>query len=79
MVASQNGGPNEFIWHNVNGLKVLATVESVGWGLGTLFANFEWGAGWGPMAGAQRNARSTGTVSLKQPNSVIAHDKARRS
>jgi glycosyltransferase involved in cell wall biosynthesis len=43
VVASQNGGPNEFIWHNVNGLKVYATPESVGWGLGTLFTNFEWG------------------------------------
>jgi glycosyltransferase involved in cell wall biosynthesis len=42
VVASQNGGPNEFIWHNVTGLKTYATAESVGWGLGTLFANFEW-------------------------------------
>jgi glycosyltransferase involved in cell wall biosynthesis len=43
VVASQNGGPNEFIWHNVTGLKVYATPESVGWGLGTLFTNFQWG------------------------------------
>ena len=42
VVASQNGGPSEFICHNVNGLKVYATPESVGWGLGTLFSNFEW-------------------------------------
>jgi glycosyltransferase involved in cell wall biosynthesis len=42
VVASQNGGPNEFIWHNVNGLKTYASTESVGWGLGTLFTNFEW-------------------------------------
>jgi glycogen synthase len=42
VVASQNGGPNEFIWHNVTGLKIYPTVESVGWGLGTLFTNFEW-------------------------------------
>ena len=42
VVASQNGGPSEFIWHNVNGLKVYATPESVGWGLGTLFTNFDW-------------------------------------
>jgi glycosyltransferase involved in cell wall biosynthesis len=42
VVASQNGGPREFIWHNVTGLKVYATPESVGWGLGTLFTNFEW-------------------------------------
>jgi glycosyltransferase involved in cell wall biosynthesis len=42
VVASQNGGPAEFIWHNVTGLKIYATPESVGWGLGTLFTNFEW-------------------------------------
>ena len=42
VVASRNGGPNEFIWHNVNGLKIHPTPESIGWGLGTLFTNFEW-------------------------------------
>ena len=42
VVASQNGGPSEFIWHNITGLKVYATPDSVGWGIGTLFTNFEW-------------------------------------
>jgi glycosyltransferase involved in cell wall biosynthesis len=42
VVASQNGGPREFIWHNVTGLKIYPTTESVGWGIGTLFTNFEW-------------------------------------
>ncbi len=42
VVASQNGGPGEFVWHEVNGLKIYPTVNSVGWGLGTLFTNFEW-------------------------------------
>jgi glycosyltransferase involved in cell wall biosynthesis len=42
VVASQVGGPGEFVWHNVNGLKVHPTVESVGWGLGTIFTNWEW-------------------------------------
>lgn len=42
VVASQNGGPGEFVWHNVNGLKIYPTVESIGWGLGTLFTNWEW-------------------------------------
>lgn len=37
-----NGGPQEFIWHNVNGLKVQADEDSIGWGLGTIFTNFEW-------------------------------------
>ena len=42
VIASRNGGPDEFIWHNVNGLKVYASAESIGWGIGTLFTNFEW-------------------------------------
>lgn len=42
VVASQNGGPGEFIWHNVTGLRTYATPESIGWGLGTLFTDFEW-------------------------------------
>jgi len=42
VVASENGGPSEFIWHNVNGLKVYPNANSIGWGLGTLFTNFEW-------------------------------------
>ncbi len=42
VVASQIGGPNEFIWHNVTGLKIYPQVDSVGWGIGTLFTNFDW-------------------------------------
>jgi glycosyltransferase involved in cell wall biosynthesis len=42
VVASMNGGPNEYIWHEVNGLKIYPTPESIAWGLGTLFTNFEW-------------------------------------
>jgi glycosyltransferase involved in cell wall biosynthesis len=30
------------IWHNVTGLKIDPTIDSIGWGLGTLFTNFEW-------------------------------------
>ena len=42
VVASERGGPNEFIWHNYNGLKIYPDSNSVGWGLGTLFTNFDW-------------------------------------
>ncbi len=42
VVASVNGGPSEFIWHNVTGLTIYPTPESIGWGIGTLFTNFEW-------------------------------------
>ncbi len=42
VVASQVGGPNEYVWHGVTGLKIQPSVDSVGWGIGTLFSNFEW-------------------------------------
>jgi glycosyltransferase involved in cell wall biosynthesis len=42
VVASKNGGPDEFVWHEVTGLKIYPTPESIAWGLGTLFTNFEW-------------------------------------
>ena len=42
VVASKNGGPNEFVWHMVTGLKVDAIPDSIAWGLGTLFTDFEW-------------------------------------
>jgi len=57
VVASQNGGPSEFIWHNVTGLKTYSTAESVGWGLGTLFTNFEWARWMG--ANGRRAAETT--------------------
>ncbi len=42
VAVSINGGPNEFIWHEVNGLKIYPNPDSVGWGIGTMFANFNW-------------------------------------
>jgi glycosyltransferase involved in cell wall biosynthesis len=42
VVASQIGGPNEFVWHEVNWLKIYPNIDSVCWGFGTLFTNFEW-------------------------------------
>jgi len=42
VVATNHGGPGEFVWHNVDGLKIDPTVESVGWGVGTLCTNWEW-------------------------------------
>ena len=42
VVSTMNGGPAEFVWHEVNGLRVFANPESIAWGLGTLFTNFDW-------------------------------------
>jgi glycogen synthase len=42
VVATQNGGPSEFVWHGVNGLKVSPSPDSIAWGLGTVFSDFEW-------------------------------------
>jgi len=39
VVCTKRGGPAEFVWHDVNGLQIDDTPESVGWGLGTLLAD----------------------------------------
>jgi len=41
VVASANGGPSEIVWHDVDGYKIYANPESIAWGIGTLFADFE--------------------------------------
>ncbi|MCP4624585.1 MAG: glycosyltransferase family 4 protein, partial [bacterium] len=41
VIATVNGGPNEYLWHEVNGLKIHPTPDSAAWGLGTLFTDFE--------------------------------------
>jgi len=41
VVASVNGGPGEIIWHDVNGLKIYPNPESIAWGIGTMFEDFE--------------------------------------
>jgi len=42
VVVTRNGGPDEFVWHEVNGLKIYPVPNSVAWGIGTVFGNFEW-------------------------------------
>jgi glycogen synthase len=41
VVATIQGGPSEIISHDVNGYKVEANPESIEWGLGHLFEDFE--------------------------------------
>ena len=43
VVATVNGGPSEFVWHDVNGYKIFPNPSSIAWGIGTLFNNFEHG------------------------------------
>jgi glycosyltransferase involved in cell wall biosynthesis len=38
VVATSNGGPAEFIWHDVTGLKIFDYPASVAWGVGTLLS-----------------------------------------
>jgi glycosyltransferase involved in cell wall biosynthesis len=39
VVVSQNGGPNEFVWHDVNGLKIYPDSGSVAWGVSRLLGD----------------------------------------
>jgi len=41
VVASESGGPYELIWHDVTGYKVYPNPNSIAWGIGYLFSNFE--------------------------------------
>ncbi len=41
VVASLNGGPSEFVKHEHNGLKVYPSPDSIAWGVGTMFTDFE--------------------------------------
>ncbi len=41
VVATINGGPKELIWNDVTGYSVQANSDSVAWGIGTTFSNFE--------------------------------------
>lgn len=41
VVASSYGGPSEIVWHDVNGLKIYPNPESVAWGIGTVFSDFD--------------------------------------
>lgn len=43
VVASSNGGPGEIIWHDVTGFKIYPNPDSIAWGIGSLFADFEHG------------------------------------
>lgn len=39
VVSTKRGGPAEFVWHDINGLQVDDTPDSVAWGLGTLLSD----------------------------------------
>jgi glycogen synthase len=41
VVATKQGGPSEIVWHDVNGLQIDPNPDSIAWGIGTLFADFD--------------------------------------
>jgi len=41
VIASQNGGPAEYVRHEVNGLKIYPNPESVAWGVGHMFSDLD--------------------------------------
>jgi glycosyltransferase involved in cell wall biosynthesis len=41
VVATSHGGPGEIVWHEVNGLKIYPNPESIAWGIGTCFSDFD--------------------------------------
>jgi glycosyltransferase involved in cell wall biosynthesis len=43
VVATVNGGPSELIWHDVTGFRIWPNPDSIAWGIGSVFADFEHG------------------------------------
>jgi glycosyltransferase involved in cell wall biosynthesis len=41
VIATQNGGPSEFVWHEITGLKIRDAVPSVAWGLQEMLSDTE--------------------------------------
>jgi glycosyltransferase involved in cell wall biosynthesis len=41
VVATINGGPNEFVWHDVNGFKIQDNPQSIAWGIEGVFRDFD--------------------------------------
>ena len=41
VVVSRNGGPGEFVWHDVTGLQISDYPSSIAWGIKTVFDNFD--------------------------------------
>jgi glycosyltransferase involved in cell wall biosynthesis len=41
VIATDNGGPREFVSHEYNGLRIAPQRESIAWGVGTLMTDFE--------------------------------------
>lgn len=44
VVATENGGPSEFVWHEVTGVKIRDREDSIAWGLNRVLQNPTWGA-----------------------------------
>jgi glycosyltransferase involved in cell wall biosynthesis len=41
VVVTQNGGPNEYVGHDVNGLKIHPSADSVVWGVNRILSDFD--------------------------------------
>jgi glycosyltransferase involved in cell wall biosynthesis/uncharacterized protein YqgV (UPF0045/DUF77 family) len=41
VVVTQIGGPSEYVWHEVNGLRTEPNPNSVAWGISMIFSDFE--------------------------------------
>lgn len=53
VIATHGTGAGEIVWHDVTGLKVYQSPNSIGWGVKTMFSNFErarWIGGNGRLA-----------------------------
>jgi glycosyltransferase involved in cell wall biosynthesis len=73
VVASRNGGPGEIVTNDKTGYVVDATPESVAWGVGHIFANFEHARWMGKNGHAEVEARFTWDKIAEQTLEVYAN------
>ncbi|MFW6059865.1 MAG: glycosyltransferase family 4 protein [Phycisphaeraceae bacterium] len=75
VIVTQNGGPSEYVWHEVNGLRIFDNPNSVSWGIHQLFGDFD-RARW--MGANGRRAVDTGfTWDLVAEQTLMVYDPQR--
>jgi glycosyltransferase involved in cell wall biosynthesis len=72
VVATENGGPSEFVWHEVTGLKIKDREASIAWGVNRLLNSPGWAAWMGRNGRvAVETAFSWASIALKTEQAYL--------
>ena len=70
VVVTHNGGPSEYVQHEVDGLKIYPRPDSIAWGLTTMFSDFERARQMGHNGRAALERRFTWDIIASQTEDV---------